>query len=96
MDKIQLLNNINLVVHELTETIKKQCEQDEIIKNTNIKNLSKYVKKFDRANTSEFTTSYCVSWLKSINVLLLDIVKHQDKRIFELENKVENLTNSTE
>ena len=35
MDKIQLLNNINLVVHELTETIKKQCEQDEIIKNTN-------------------------------------------------------------
>ena len=96
MDKIQLLNNINLVVHELTETIKKQCEQDEIIKNTNIKNLSKYVKKFDNANSSEFNSSYSIGWLKSINLLLLDIVKHQEKRIFELENKVENLTNSTE
>lgn len=91
MEKIQMLNNINFVVHELTESIKKQCEQDEIVRNTNIKNLDKYVKKFDRANTGEFTTSYCVSWLKSINVLLLDIVKHQDKRIFDLENKVENL-----
>ena len=31
MDKIQMLNNINLVVHELTETIKKQCIEDEIV-----------------------------------------------------------------
>ena len=88
MDKIEMLNNINLVVHELTESIKKQCIEEEIVKNTNIKNLDKYVKKFDRANTSEFTTSYCVSWLKSINILLLDIVKQQDKRIRQLEDKL--------
>ena len=32
-----MLNNINLVVHELTESIKKQCIEDEVIKNDNIK-----------------------------------------------------------
>lgn len=87
-----MLNNINLVVHELTESIKKQCIQDEIIKNETIKNLDKYIKKFDRANTSEFNTSYSIGWLKSINILLLDIVKQQDKRIALLEDKL-NVTN---
>jgi len=91
MDKIQMLNNINLVVHELTETIKKQCIEDEIVKNTNIENLSKYVKKFDNANSSEFNSSYSIGWLKSINVLLLDIVKQQDKRITQLEDKLNTI-----
>lgn len=91
MDKIQMLNNINLVVHELTESIKKQCIEDEIVKNTNIKNLSNYVKKFDNSNTSEFKSSYSIGWLKSINVLLLDIVKQQDKRITQLEDKLNTI-----
>lgn len=86
-----MLNNINLVVHELTETIKKQCIEDEIVKNTNIENLSKYVKKFDNANSSEFNSSYSIGWLKSINVLLLDIVKQQDKRITQLEDKLNTI-----
>ena len=88
MDKIEMLNNINLVVHELTESIKKQCIEDEIIKNENIKNLDKYIKKFNRANTSEFNSSHSIGWLKCINILLLDIVKHQDKRITLLEDKL--------
>ena len=88
-----MLNNINLVVHELTESIKKQCIEDEIIKNENIKNLDKYVEKFYKSDTNEFKSSYCISWLKSINVLLLDIVKQQDKRIKLLEDKL-NATNS--
>ena len=88
-----MLNNINLVVHELRESIKKQCIEDEVIKNNNIKNLDKYVEKFCKSDTSEFKSSYCISWLKSINVLLLDIVKQQDKRIKLLEDKL-NATNS--
>lgn len=88
-----MLNNINLVVHELTESIKKQCIEDEVIKDDNIKNLDKYVEKFDRANTSEFNSSYSIGWLKCINVLLLEIVKQQDKRITLLEDKL-NATNS--
>ena len=87
-----MLNNINLVVHELTESLKKKCKEDEMIKNTNIKNLDKYVQKINNTNATEFTRSYCVGWLKSINTILFDVVKHHDKRISDLESKLKNVS----
>ena len=87
MDKMELLQNINFVVNELTDSIKNQCIMEEEVKNQNVRELEKYVSKYIEQETSEFNSGYSISRLNTIIKLLLNIIKEQDKRISKLENK---------
>ena len=91
MNNLKNLENIQFVVNELTNSIKKQIIEDDKTKNKLINNLEKYFKRYITNDNSYFKCNYNIGLLKNILNNLFFIIKEQDKRITQLEN---NLTHN--
>tara|TARA_B100002051_G_C16385628_1_gene462674 strand:- start:311 stop:577 length:267 start_codon:yes stop_codon:yes gene_type:complete len=87
MDKLEKLDNIQLVVSELVSSIKEDIHKEEVINNESLSYLTTRVKKLNTCNSQFFTAGYNILVLKQAINTLLTIVKEQDKRITELEQK---------
>ena len=89
MDKLENLDNLQFLVTELVNSIRENIIEDNTIKNQNISNLEKEVTKFINTN-GQFCAGHNIRTLKTIIHTLFTIVKEQDKRITELEVKINN------
>ena len=87
MDKVEKLDNIQLVVSELVSSIKQDIHKEEVVTNNSIGYLKTRVKKLNSCDSQFFTAGYNILVLKQAVNTLLTIVKEQDKRIKELEKK---------
>jgi hypothetical protein len=89
MDKLENLDNLQFLVTELVNSIRENIIEDNTIKNQNISNLEKDVIKFVKTK-DQFCAGHNIRTLKIIINRLFEIVKEQDKRITELEVKINN------
>ena len=87
MNKVDKLDNIQLVVSELVSSIKQDIHKEEVVTNESISYLTTRVKKLNSCDSQFFTTGHNILVLKQAINTLLTIVKKQDKRIRELEQK---------
>ncbi len=87
MNKVDKLDNIQLVVSELVSSIKQDIHKEEVVTNESISYLTRRVEKLNRCDSQFFTAGYNILVLKQAINTLLTIVKEQDKRIKELEKK---------
>jgi hypothetical protein len=81
---MEKLNNIQFVINELIESIKKDTIEQE---NTSekISHLEKKIAIFYKNSTHQFIASHNIGNLRNIIQLLLEIIKNQEKRISDLE-----------
>ena len=91
MNKVDKLDNIQLVVSELVSSIKQDIHKEEVVTNKSIGYLKTRVKKLNSCDSQFFTAGYNILVLKQAINTLLTIVKEQDKRITELELKNQHL-----
>jgi hypothetical protein len=91
MNNLEKLENIQFIVHELTNSIKNQIIKDDKTKNKRINNLEKNIQKYNSEDNACFKSNYNIGRLKKIIDSLFLIIKEQDKRITHLEN---NLTHN--
>ena len=87
MNKVDKLDNIQLVVSELVSSIKQDIHNEEVVTNESISYLTRRVEKLNSCDSLFFTAGYNILVLKQAINTLLTIVKEQDKRITELELK---------
>ena len=87
MNKVDKLDNIQLVVSELVSSIKQDIHKEEVVTNESISYLTTRVEKLNGCDSQFFTAGYNILILKQAINTLLTIVKEQDKRIRELEQK---------
>ena len=87
MNKVDKLDNIQLVVSELVSSIKDDIHKEESIINESLHYLTTRVEKLNGCDSQFFTAGYNILVLKQAINTLLTIVKEQDKRIRELEQK---------
>ncbi len=87
MNKVDKLDNIQLVVSELVSSIKQDIHKEEVVTNESISYLTRRVEKLNSCDSQFFTAGYNILVLKQAINTLLTIVKEQDKRITELELK---------
>ena len=89
MDKLENLDNLQFIVTELVNSIRQNIIEENAIKNETICNLEKDVIKFVKTK-DQFCAGHNIRTLKIIINRLFEIVKEQDKRITELEVKINN------
>ena len=87
MDKVNKLDNIQFVVSELVSSIKQDIHNEESIIDESLSYLTTRVEKLNSCDSQFFTAGYNILVLKQAINTLLTIVKEQDKRIRELEQK---------
>ncbi len=87
MNKVDKLDNIQLVVSELVSSIKQDIHKEEVVTNESISYLTTRVEKLNSCDSQFFRAGYNILVLKQAINTLLTIVKKQDKRIRELEQK---------
>ena len=87
MNKVDKLDNIQLVVSELVSSIKDDIHKEESIIDESLNYLTTRVEKLNGCDSQFFTAGYNILVLKQAINTLLTIVKEQDKRIRELEQK---------
>ena len=87
MNKVDKLDNIQLVVSELVSSIKQDIHNEESIIDESLNYLTTRVEKLNSCDSQCFTAGYNILVLKQAINTLLTIVKKQDKRIRELEQK---------
>ena len=87
MDKVKKLDNIQFVVSELVSSIKDDIHKEESIIDESLSYLTTRVEKLNSCDSQFFTAGYNILVLKQAINTLLTIVKEQDKRIRELEQK---------
>lgn len=87
MDKVNKLDNIQFVVSELVSSLKEDMYNEELVTDKSISYLTTRVEKLNSCNSQFFTAGYNILVLKQAINTLLTIVKEQDKRIRELEQK---------
>lgn len=88
MNNLEKLENIQFIVHELTNSIKNQIIKDDKTKNKRINNLEKNIQKYNSEDNAYFKSNYNIGRLKKIIDNLFIIVKDQDKRIIQLESNL--------
>lgn len=88
MNNLEKLENIQFIVHELTNSIKNQIIKDDKTKNKRIYNLEKNIQTYNSEDNAYFKSNYNVARLKKIIDNLFIIVKDQDKRIIQLESNL--------
>lgn len=87
MNKVDKLDNIQLVVSELVSSIKQDIHNEKSIIDESLSYLTTRVEKLNSCDCQFFTAGYNILVLKQAINTLLTIVKEQDKRITELELK---------
>lgn len=88
MNNLEKLENIQFIVHELTNSIKNQIIKDDKTKNKRINNLEKNIQKYNSEDNAYFKSNYNIGRLKKIIDSLFLIIKEQDKRITQLESNL--------
>ncbi len=87
MDKVNKLDNIQFVVSELVSSLKEDIHNEESVIDESLNYLTTRVEKLNSCDSQFFTAGYNILILKQAINTLLTIVKEQDKRIRELEQK---------
>jgi hypothetical protein len=78
--------NVELLIHELRDMVKKKKEE-ESIKNDLIIQLEKQINIITKRHSSEFAAAYNIGSMNYLFKLLLIIIKQQSKDIQILKNK---------